>query len=566
MNNLKNNDVVTTLPANYEQIEIIKSLENNDILTIQSPNGFRKLETIVDVIKYFLNKDEEVLVTSNNQESLKSIREQLEKESLFESNLTKQELEFLHKTNTAITKEEENLLKMNLENLGLIWTTSELEFMRDDLHRYKRDISNWIPRLNFKEEVSKTMLIELLEESNKLKDKLNAMTNYEKQIINKSLKNSNFSGSFKLIKNDYEKLMNSFKTYKKIIDEDDYKIPKKYYGIETLEVLNEIIESKKEVPINSLSKIIKPKWRQIQEGITKDSKKLEHRRDFINTKFIILYELNRKNLLNKLKDIDNQQIYDIENQKDIEENIKNTLAMIETLINWYKDIWISFVENIKKYTRDKSNFEETNFTNIDNPLTYIENLIEEKYIKDIIKTKDKIAIQNIYREIEEQREFLNQYKDSGSIIRKLLNALETLNIDEYESCYDKLIRASSKKDAYFRRLELIGKLREKSPVLAKQIERREIPTWFINIDEITKINFNENKFDLVIVDNADSLDKEELNVLKPTRKVLLISDDIANMKDYSEKSEELDEYGLCKPMFDFRKSKEKTQKDFASKI
>jgi very-short-patch-repair endonuclease/cellulose biosynthesis protein BcsQ len=73
-------DVLLTLPANNEQLRIIKYLEHSGAVLVQGPPGTGKTHTIANLIGHLLSQGKSVLVTSHTEKALSVLKEKVYKE------------------------------------------------------------------------------------------------------------------------------------------------------------------------------------------------------------------------------------------------------------------------------------------------------------------------------------------------------------------------------------------------------------------------------------------------------------------------------------------------------
>lgn len=70
-------DVLLTLPANEEQIRIVKSLKNNGAVLVQGPPGTGKTHTIANLIGHYLSEGKSILVASQTEKALSVLKEKV---------------------------------------------------------------------------------------------------------------------------------------------------------------------------------------------------------------------------------------------------------------------------------------------------------------------------------------------------------------------------------------------------------------------------------------------------------------------------------------------------------
>jgi very-short-patch-repair endonuclease len=72
-------DLLLTKPANMEQEQVIKRVEETGAVLVQGPPGTGKSHTIANLIGHFLAQDKSILVTSHASKALRVVRDQLAK-------------------------------------------------------------------------------------------------------------------------------------------------------------------------------------------------------------------------------------------------------------------------------------------------------------------------------------------------------------------------------------------------------------------------------------------------------------------------------------------------------
>jgi len=73
-------DVLLTLPANNEQLKIVKYLNNYGAVLVQGPPGTGKTHTIANLIGHLLSQGNSVLVTSHTEKALTVLKEKVHKD------------------------------------------------------------------------------------------------------------------------------------------------------------------------------------------------------------------------------------------------------------------------------------------------------------------------------------------------------------------------------------------------------------------------------------------------------------------------------------------------------
>jgi DNA-directed RNA polymerase subunit L len=70
-------DVLFSLPANLEQLQLAKTIEHKDIILVQGPPGTGKTHTIANLLGHLLSQGKRVLVTSHTSKALKVLRDKV---------------------------------------------------------------------------------------------------------------------------------------------------------------------------------------------------------------------------------------------------------------------------------------------------------------------------------------------------------------------------------------------------------------------------------------------------------------------------------------------------------
>ncbi len=73
-------DILLTLPANNEQLKIMKYLDAYGAVLVQGPPGTGKTHTIANLIGYLLSEGRSVLVTSQIEKALTVLKDKVGKD------------------------------------------------------------------------------------------------------------------------------------------------------------------------------------------------------------------------------------------------------------------------------------------------------------------------------------------------------------------------------------------------------------------------------------------------------------------------------------------------------
>ncbi len=392
-------------------------------------------------------------------------------------NLSLNELTFLYNSNQLVSKEEETFLNKKSLDINAIWRPEKLNEINTEIIKYKINLEGWVYDLKFKEDVEKEKLEELLNTSLKMKNDLSKTQKLRKIITNKVLKDDVYAELWRKTINDFKRFMTGYETYRTILFENNYTIDDQCYSPDVIETLNEIIEKGKEIPISFITKISKPKWRKVQEMVVKDKEPLEDKDDYENIKFVVLYELNRKNLLDSVNKLLEPTKFEIDTDLgEIETILSEILSQVELSVNWYEDVWIPFVDKFKDYVKEGNDYEKDKLSNSEDPMLEAESLVKERYIYDTRKQHHLRLLEERLSELEEQKLLLSKYRKSDDSLQGILKAFEKRDIKSYEQEYNDMvepfIKLYEKRDICMKREKLLDKLKSTAPDWAMAIKNR----------------------------------------------------------------------------------------------
>lgn len=436
-------DVLLTLPANNEQLKIIKYLNSYGAVLVQGPPGTGKTHTIANLIGHLLSQGNSVLVTSHTEKALTVLKEKVYKDlqslcisllssgsqkkemdaSLFEIAekgtstdlneskrkisrgeleckelindyklkneeliqirsleykdivfdnttikpidaakivneglgkydyisgdtrddtiglpLSLKELNILYRSNSQVSQDEESLLKLELPDINKLWNANLFEEKNNEFNETKESISGWEPLILFIDDSESNVLLQL-EKTSKLISEYNNFKKIQNAIIEKSITDSIYTTLWEKILVEFEVLFSKYEEWRKIHFEDEISIPDEYINIETVNILDEILLIDKDVPVTGLIALTKPKWKKIRDNIQIRNKNLERKVDYIKTKSVINYEIERFALCKKVNklmgDISDEFVIDL---NEFEEKAHQNKERIEVSLRWYSDV------------------------------------------------------------------------------------------------------------------------------------------------------------------------------------------------------------------------------------
>lgn len=120
------NEVLLTLPANDEQLRIMKLLEKHGAVLVQGPPGTGKTHTIANLVGHLLSVGKTVLVTSQTEKALSVLKEKVFMDENYD----------LRSLCINLSKDKSQRLEMD----NAISSISEMQSTYDELH-YQKEIS-----------------------------------------------------------------------------------------------------------------------------------------------------------------------------------------------------------------------------------------------------------------------------------------------------------------------------------------------------------------------------------------------------------------------------------------
>lgn len=578
-------DILLTLPANNEQLKIVKYLNNYGAVLVQGPPGTGKTHTIANLIGHLLSQGNSVLVTSHTEKALTVLKDKVYKDeinkdinlqnlciSLLSSNTQKkemdnslfeiaekgtsldlndslmmikrletermglvekykaknqeliqirsleykdiiysnqtltpieaakfikngegefdyipgltrddtsglplsiEELKALYESNQRISLEEEKLLSKELPSINDIWS---VDVFNDERNRYNK-------HLQFKNDSSTTIVVidqlveeeydELLKETQNILNDLKDMEPFQQALVSISIKDKVYSSFWTTVFKELSELLEKYEQYRKILFEDNINIEVSISD-ESITILDEMIDSGKEIPVNLMTRLMKPKWKKLQDSININNKVIENRMDYEKIKAIISYELNRNNLLEKisklLNDVSDKDIIDLNN---FEIKVEQLIKKVRFSLNWYEQKWISFMSRSNQYIIDPDRHERLFELDIDQPIESMTSLLEQTLIPNIKYNLNSIYLNRSIQKWDNYASFLETFRRYSNLYEGLYSAVHSKDVEQYSDNYEEVICLYEKRVIYDKRLKWIDKLILMAPDWADFICKRE---------------------------------------------------------------------------------------------
>lgn len=579
-------DILLTLPANNEQLNIIKFLNNYGAVLVQGPPGTGKTHTIANLIGHLLSQGNSVLVTSHTEKALTVLKDKVYKDrydkdinlqslciSLLSSSsqkkemdnaineiavkstslnlaeaekkierlenerkelidkskkisqellqirsleykdivfdnetispidaakfinsgyckfdyipgdtsddtvglpLSKEELFDLYHSNQHISLEEDVLLSKELPALETLWDINKFKENVTSNFELEEELKEWQPKLILRNSIGQDIISDLLENADKINDSINSIEKYQLEIIDKTIKDRIYRTFWTLIFEEFDTLTKDYVEYRKVIFENNYSIPERVIIDGNIDILNEIINSGRKVPVTLVNGLTKPRWKKFRDDITNNNKTIENRIDYENVRLIIQYELHRIKVLNKF----NKLLYDVSEKEllgvaNFEEKADQLHKKIQSSLNWYEEKWLKFINELHGMSIDNFKFDEVTILNMDKPIESIKYLLNNVLILDLNK-RLKFEFLNKHKdECNQYAFYLNKYKAHGGPFDELINAVKEKDISSYENAYRALLHVLEKKEIFQQRLALIERLKSVAPKWAFAIINKE---------------------------------------------------------------------------------------------
>ena len=572
-------DVLLTLPANNEQLKIMKYLDDYGAVLVQGPPGTGKTHTIANLIGHLLSEGKTVLVTSQTEKALTVLKDKVDKDLqglcmsllstssqqkemdavLFEIDekstaidlndslkrihrleeerkdlieryknknqellyirgldykdivfanetitpieaakfinqgkerysyipgkskddtssmpLSYKELDELYKSNELITNIEEEFLAHSLPDLKDIWTIDEFNKKSEEYLKYRKLTNDWTPKLKLIPNIDKEIILELIEDAKNIKEDFNKLEDFQYDILTKSINDSVYNEFWEQIFENYDILKVEYDNYRRILFENDYYIPKELVVEETIFTLEEIIETKKEIPVNWISRIAKPKWKKLSNSITNNSKPIEKLENYQHVNLLISYEIKRSKLVSKIDKLIGgySKLIDLKNG-DIERNLDTLINRVKVSLNWYEDNWVSYTSKVQKYIMELDKYNELCAVDFNQTIESMNYVLNELFIKEFQQEYHFTLLEEIIDEFNIYKKFLNQYKVLGGPFDELLRSTKEKSTSKYKCSYKEIIGIYNKKELYSRRIELLERLQKIAPDWENAIKNRD---------------------------------------------------------------------------------------------
>jgi DNA-directed RNA polymerase alpha subunit len=383
--------------------------------------------------------------------------------------LKKDELKFLYKSNIELNIIDEKVLSDNIPDIEKVWGPEKFKNVVVGINNCKKQLNKHEFKFEFSANGTRETINNIHEKAIQLQIELNEMTDLQQVLLNKSVDNT-YLETWKEIWECFDRLFSHYDDIERTKSNYKMNIPKELINPETVEHLNDIINTGKENPISIFTTITKPKWKEIQNAITQKGFSIKKRNQFIAAWEIINYELKKYSIFMKysklLKDC---EIY---NNLNVEMKIREKKQYIQDAISWINRKWKPFIEEIKSVTINENEFDEYYKMNRGEPYTLILKSLGSAIIFDAENELISLELNEYYKKIESFNNYLQRFSHQNDMLDMLLKSVDGKDYIEYRLCYKKLIGVLGKKSVFQKRIELLDKLGQKAPKWKEEIEKR----------------------------------------------------------------------------------------------
>lgn len=574
-------DVLLTLPANNEQLRIIKYLDRYGAVLVQGPPGTGKTHTIANLIGHLLSQGNSVLVTSHTEKALTVLKEKVYrdphdpelnlqnlcisllsstsqkkemdeaineiasksssvdlhgaelkigqltterkklvdrsrkltadlirarsteyKDILYDNHtitpieaakflnsgkgeydyitgksnqdemgfpLTHEELVYLYATNDQLNHDEEQLLTKSYPPSEQIKPSNAFAAIVDQMNDIQARLSEKADLGEAQIELPLEIIYQQLNEIEKMNSTIKSFEPLEEALINKTIIDPTYSKLWEDVLIRADAILTKHEDIRKLKLNDDFTIDESALSKTALQTLQNIVDTGKEKPIGLFAK---GEWKRLRDVIKLNGKSIEYRDAFIKAYELISYEIEKQDvikLVNKLLSdviaIDNTTYDDFEN------GVRKYKDQIEAALTWYRKECEPLIAKIDKGIHWATERRLPRLTSIDRislVMTYLLSICE------LFQAKiEEAQLVDLTNQITDYKSLLGEYSDTNPLIDKLLITVSELDKAAYNEHLKALNELIDKNEIAEKRYQLLSRIREIAPVLAKQIENRE---------------------------------------------------------------------------------------------
>jgi len=615
-------DILLTLPANNEQLRIIKFLEKYGAVLVQGPPGTGKTHTIANLIGHLLSKGNNILVTSHTEKALKVLKKMVFKDpndnnlnlqnlcislmstksqkkemdkaineiasrgttfnipkakieikqlksqrkkmtnDIKEKNktllriraleykdivfdnqtikpidaakfikdekdcadiipgittnyevgfpLSDDELEYLYKSNIGISIYEEELLENELPNTDNIWIPKRFNNHVDALNNSKKLTNDYSFSIKFGRDFDYEETKDIINILDNIIKSIESFSSLDKYIINKIIQYPIYRSLWNEILDTYDKFVLDSDSVKKVHYKHEFSFSDDLVTDNNLDLLSQIIDTKRDKPITILHSIIKPKWVKLQKLILNNDKPIETLEEFNGIFDIISYRLDKKKLVDRINKL--LQEYKISLSYDdpsLEFKAKEYRNKIDYVLDWYSSEWQPFFKDLEeKYDIDEE-WMRNNTIGLSDPLEWINVLIKDYIKPDICCMKEIIEGEKSRNEIQEYIGYLNSFENNSTYYHNFMMSINKNDHNQYKTNFNIIMSVLQKRSDVKERKRIIAKINRIAPEWASKLKARkgihgknEIPRNIKKAWKWTQLNNQLNYIDNIDINKV----------------------------------------------------------------
>ncbi|MBS4053504.1 MAG: AAA family ATPase [Thermaerobacter sp.] len=573
-------DTLLTLPANNEQLNIVRHLVRSGAVLVQGPPGTGKTHTIANLIGHLLSQGQSVLVTSHTEKALTVLKDKIFKDqnnpdldlqslcvSLLSSKsqktemdrtintmtekischdrvaakmrisqlehqreklivtaqavaqqlmqlrrseyldliydnhtispgkaakfvrngegsldfipgkafdntiglpLSKHDLASLYQTNGELTAEEEAMLSSHLPELDSLWTAEKFREATKEYSSIKLVLAGnplTTPQLL---ELEESILCELSQSTLRMQQILKRFDPLQVSLANRIAEDPIFTELWQPVLREMDEWLARYDICRVIKFENEFTIPLELLSTETVSILDEIIASGAQQPINLLTGLIKPRWKRISVGIKNHGRSLQSAQDFSKVRALVAYEVQRSLLASRIGKLLGEISAHGELNTILSESYCRQISQkVVPMLNYSCEI-------LRPFTIALNNIRTPSLSPKDDPWTYDEVLstLNNTIVPNLsaaICTNRLKAMDQLWAD---QSRMTRPLERHGSAFKLLSLAIESKDPDRYKAALEHLSAVYDKRDIHFLRQDLLKKLDDIAPSWADAIRAR----------------------------------------------------------------------------------------------
>lgn len=314
------------------------------------------------------------------------------------------ELTYLYKSNDMISSDQEAIISKGLPGIEEILSCKDFADKITTLLELESTLKDWVPKLHFTANTREDTILELITRAENLEQELSCMVDYQLNLMGRAIKDRFYGDFWGEILEEFNDLMEGFSSYRRLLFDNDYNIPRELINNDTINILEEIIATGKEVPVGLITCLTRPKWKRVKDSIRKDNKPIEKQGDFSDAKLIISHESRLSGLISKTNKLFQEISYPLElGHEDVESKVEDILERVRGAVSWHDEKWVPFVSAVRESILDQISFDITYLHSKNSHIDDMKDCLSEVFLKDLKLHYSSILLNKI-------RDELNAYK------------------------------------------------------------------------------------------------------------------------------------------------------------